>query len=112
MDEETRDPNLQAWFAETTEPLHDTVFTQSVMQDVDRIRRWKIARRAVLALTLALISVPAQDIGVIVAEAFVAQLVNVPNQAVAVLLAPINSVGGVLSMVLLLIRAMHRRLFT
>ena len=111
MDEESKDPNLQAWFAEATVPAHEAAFTQSVLQEVDRARRWKIARRVMLALALALISIPAQDIGLIIADAFLAQLVNVPNQTVAVVLAPINSVGGVLSMVLLLIRAIHRRLF-
>ncbi len=111
MDDDSKDQDLQAWFDEVTEPAQEAVFTQSVMQEVDRARRWKIARRVALALALALLSVPAQDIGLLIAEAFVAQLIDVPNQAVAVVLAPINSVGGVLSMVLLLIRAIHRRLF-
>ena len=111
MDEETRDPNLQAWFAEAAEPLNDSVFTQTVMEEINRVRRWQFAQRVALAITLALMSIPAQDIGLIIAEALLTELVNVPNQLAAVVLAPINSVGGVLSVVLLLLRAMHRRLF-
>jgi len=42
----------------------------------------------------------------------IVSLVRIDNQLVATLLAPINSVGGVLSVTLLLIRAAHKRLFT
>ena len=112
MMDEARDSQLQALFDKHDENLPDGLFTAEVVQGARKIRRIAIVRRAMLAVLLALLAVPLQDYALEFAEVLIVSLVQIDNALVAQLLAPINSVGGVLSVTLLLIRAAHKRLFT
>ncbi len=98
------------WFSNSAAPVDETDFTDRVMAETRALRRRKIARRAMLGLLLAALSIPLQDIGIAVAEVAMVQLVEINNQLAAEVLAPINSVGGVLSAVLLFLRTVYRRL--
>ncbi len=111
MNESERDPQLQAWFAEVAEVPAGDDFTARVMGQTRRLRRRRIVRRVSLGLGLALLAVPLQDVAVALTHVLVITLVDLDNALLATLLAPVNTVGSVLSAVLLLLRAGHRRLF-
>ena len=98
------------WFGDTREALDEARFTEGVMVKAKRLRRRKIALRILLGVILAVISIPAQDLGMAVAEVAMVQLVEINNQIAADLLAPINSVGGILSGVLLFLRHVYRHM--
>jgi hypothetical protein len=111
-----QDPNLQALFAQPADDLAEApvsdAFTKDVMQQTDRLKRRRIILRVCLALALALLSPPLQDFGLAMAQTLVQSLVDVENRLLAQALAPLNTVGGLLSVVLLILRAAHKRLFT
>lgn len=102
--------NVADWFGDTHAALDEARFTDSVMAEARRLRRRKIALRVLLAVLLALISIPAQDLGMAIAQVAMVQLVEINNQIAAEVLAPINSLGGVLSAVLLFLRTVYRRM--
>ena len=107
------DQALQQLFATAdTEPQpNDPDFTNEVMAGVDRRKRHIIMRRILIGLLLALIAIPLEDAALILTQWLVLSLVNIDNRLLADLLAPINSVGSLLSVVLLALRVFHKRLF-
>ena len=111
-----QDPKLQALFAQPLDSLAEApandAFTEEVMQQTDRLKRKRIILRICLALALALLSPPLQDFALATAQTLVLSLVDLENRLLAQLLAPLNTVGGLLSVVLLVLRAAHKRLFT
>ena len=112
MTSDDRDPALQALFSDASEDLISDAFTEQVMLQADRLKRRAIGVRASAALALALLGIPLQDVALELTEVLILTLVAIDNSLVAQLLAPINTVGGLLSLVLLVIRAVHRRLFS
>ena len=112
MTADERDPQLQALFAAQAKELPAEPFTANIVAEVNRRRRRAIVWRVLIALTLALLSIPLKDVALQFTQLLVVALVEIENQLVAQLLAPINTVGGLLSVTLLLMRAAHRRLFT
>lgn len=109
---ESRDPQLQALFAAVDAELPAQPFAAELLEQVAHARRKAIARRAVIALMLALVGIPLQDYALAFAELLIVSLIEIENQLAAQVLAPINSVGGLLSITLLVIRAAHKKLFT
>ena len=105
------DPQLQALFANNHQNSGDAVFTERVMPQVDRLRRRKFMMRAILAMIVATFAVPFKDGALALSQVMIVSLIELEAGLVAELLAPINSVGGVLSIVLLILRATHKRLF-
>jgi hypothetical protein len=112
MTDRPLDPQLQALFAQSEENLPADQFTTQVMQGARKVRVRAIARRALFAVLLAGLAMPLQDFALEFAHVLIVSLVQIENDLVAQLLAPINSVGGALSLTLLLIRAGHKKLFT
>ena len=107
-----RDPTLQALFAQSQTGLPAEPFTSAVLEKVNQRRRWTIARQALYAVSLALISISLEDYALQFAHVLVVALVQIENELAAQLLAPLNSIGGLLVITFLLIRAAHRKLFT
>jgi hypothetical protein len=107
------DPALQQLFADTgsAPQLDDPDFTKEVMAGVDRRKRHVIVRRVLLGLALALIAIPLEDAALVLTQWLVLSLVKIDSGLLADLLAPINSVGSLLSMVLLALRVGYKRLF-
>ncbi len=81
------------------------------MQETDRAKRRTWLRRFAIGLALSLLAAPVQDFGLAFTEILVSSLVEVEQTFVAQILAPINSVGSLLSMLLLGLRIMHKRIF-
>lgn len=111
MTDPDRDQELQALFAAAKEDLDGRDFSREVRTGTQRLRRRRIARRASVALGLSLLAMPMQDVALAVSQLMIVSLVELEAGLVAELLAPINSVGGLLSAVLLVLRLAHKRLF-
>ena len=108
-----RDPLLEKLFAESKcEPAGD-VFCEGVMASVERRRRNVFAGRisivALLLLSELLLSAPLQNSFGIVTEALGGALFAVNNEWLAMAVEPINSIAGVVGVVLLGLLTVYRR---
>ena len=106
------DSQLLALFAEAQarEQLDTEQFMQQMRHSVDRQYRRNIAWRVGMGLLLLLITTPMQDIAVALAPLFVTQIIDIPNQLVAQVLAPVNTVGAIVSLILLGVRLTQKKL--
>ena len=86
------------------------VFVDIVSQQTRSARRQRLLRRVMLTGMLALLAIPGQDLAMVFTEVALTELVRLDNVLVSVLLAPVNTVGGVLSLVLFTLRMVYRRL--
>ena len=108
-----RDPQLEALFVQAETELADDGYVDKVM---DRLRRQRrnslIGRFAAVGLLVVLellLSAPLQNSAAAIAEALSTSLVSVEDRWLAFALAPINSVAGVLGMLLVGMHFLYRR---
>ena len=110
-----QDPRLQALFAKAGEINKGEAFTDQVMQQVDRVRRKASAGWLGIALLFAVfawwISGPIVHATSLLLGILPASLVDINDQFVADLLAPVNSVAGVVALLFLLLRFVYKKLF-
>lgn len=109
-----RDPLLESLFAQTNVELNDDDFSEQVMTMVERRRRnVMIGRVGFLALLLAfefLLSAPLQNSVGTVTQALSVSLLDVGNEWLAVIVAPLNSIAGLMGMLLLGLHTLYRRM--
>lgn len=109
-----RDPLLESLFAQTNIELSDSDFAERVMSMVEKRRRNVLLGRvgivALLVLLELLLSAPLQNSVGAATEALSASLLDVGNEWFAVIVEPINSVAGLLGMLLLGLHAIYRRI--
>ena len=106
---EERDPEIQAWFARTEVPLTEPDFISPLMDRVNRAHRQRLVFRGLVAILLFTFGALFRDDGIALAQLIMTQLVPIDGELTRTLLAPINSVGFILSMVILLLRFIYRR---
>lgn len=106
------DPQLQHLFTQAAEAeqLDETQFLRTMRAQIDQQYRRNILWRVGLGLLVVLAAMPIQDVVVALAPLFVTRIIDVPNQLVADLLAPINSIGSVITLALLGVRLTQKRL--
>jgi hypothetical protein len=107
-----RDPALAAVFDAAQADLPEGAFVERVMHGVDVLHRRAVAQRVGMGLLFSLLAMPLQDMVIPLTHVLVQSLIEVDNRLLAEMLAPVNTVGGALSFVLLALRAGHKRLFT
>jgi hypothetical protein len=110
-----RDPLLESFFdAADTAPDNDE-FTDSVVRQMKKRRhRVLLGRVAVLALLVLLeilLESPLKTSLGIAAEVLGRSLVDVDGEWLAFLLAPVNSIAGIVGVTLLALNLLYRRLF-
>lgn len=110
-EDQTLDSDLLAVFETNNQRLDGGLFEERLQTALVRRHRWTLARRACFALGLALLLAPVQDVALDLSAVLLTRLVEIENRLAAELLAPINTVGGIVSLSLLGIRLAHRRLF-
>lgn len=106
-----KNPDIQRLFAQAENRFDDDQFTADVMSGTDRLRRKKIILRLVIGLVVSAVMIPMQDIALAFTQVLMTSLVHLDNTLVAQLLAPVNSVGGVMSAIVLGLRVIHKRIF-
>ncbi|MDA1076388.1 MAG: hypothetical protein O3A63_16765 [Proteobacteria bacterium] len=117
MSTQDLDPFVQNLFGEAfpfeSGPVEtdDDAFTRQVLAQTDRMKRRKLLFRIALVLALAIVAVPMQDLVIGLTHVLVQSVFSIEDRLIAQLLAPINTVGTLLSAVLFSIRAVHKRLF-
>jgi len=107
-----RDPVLQALFASPQEDLAGEVFTMRVMSQTDNLKSRATIRRVFIGLALGLLTIPLQELAVPLTQLMVVSLFDLDNLVLAQVLAPLNTVGSALSMVLLGMRVVYKRIFS
>ena len=109
-----RDPLLESLLMREESELSDSEFTQNVMTNVENRRRnvlvGRVAIFALLILFEVLLSAPLQNsVGTI--TAFLnTSIFDLGNEYAAQILAPLNSIAGVIGMLLLGAHYFYRRM--
>ncbi|MGI9236087.1 MAG: hypothetical protein ACR2QZ_01735 [Woeseiaceae bacterium] len=109
-----RDPVLESLFAQASVELHEIDFAGQVMASVEKRRRnVLIGRIGFLVLLVAfefLLSAPLQNSIGAVTQAMGTSLLDISNEWLAVMVAPLNSIAGLLGMLLLGLHTIYRRM--
>ena len=111
MTDDDHDPTLDELFSEFDDDLPGEQFTGEVMVRTDRAKRWIVARRIALGILLGLLAIPLENFALAFAHILAVTLIDLEHGLVAQLLAPVNTVGSLLSVVLLGLRIVHKRIF-
>jgi len=112
LTEHDRDDLLRETFANANVELAGDSFTADVMSQADRLKRRLIIRRILVGLVFSLIAIPLEDFVLAFSQFLLMSLVELEDSLAAQLLAPVNSVAGLLSFFLLALRIAHKRLFS
>ena len=108
-----RDPLLEKLFAESRNEPFDAAFCDRVMENVEKRRRTVFAGRiaivALLLLSELLLSAPLQNSFGVVTEALGRALFSVNNEWLATAVEPVNSIAGVIGVILLGLLTLYRR---
>lgn len=109
-----RDPVIEALFARAERPLTDDAYTAQVMARIERRRRVVMLGRfgfvAVLVAFEMLLSAPLQNSVGAFTQALGTALFNVENEWLAAATAPLNSIAGIIGLLLLGLHALYRRM--
>lgn len=109
-----RDPLLETLFEQADKELRDEDFTSEVIKGVQgRRRRILLGRIAVIVMLIALevlLESPVQQSLGVVAEVLGTSLVSIEGEWLGFVLGPVNSIAGLLGIVLLGIHALYRKM--
>ncbi len=109
-----RDPLLESLFAQSVREPANGNFQTKVMASVEKRRRTVLfGRIAIVALLIALellLSSPMQNSVGMMTEALSTSLVEVTNEWLAAAVAPLNSVAGLVGMLLLGVHTLYRKM--
>ncbi|MDJ0908124.1 MAG: hypothetical protein QNI99_02955 [Woeseiaceae bacterium] len=110
---EERDPKLEALFIQAEENLADDGYVDAVVGSLRRHRRNSLIGRFTAVLLLValefLLSAPFQNSAAAIANALSMSLIDIEGQWLAFALAPLNSVAGLLGMLLIWLHFLYRR---
>jgi hypothetical protein len=110
-----RDPVLEALFEEARQDLSDERFTEAVVARAEARRRRVLSGRLAIAVLLVafelLLDAPLQHSLGALAEALNTPLFDTGTQWFAILLTPLNSLAGIVGLVLVGVHFLYRKLF-
>ncbi len=108
-----RDPVLEALFDKARPEFNENGFVEKVMARVDRRRRMVFSGRLVIAALILLLeflpSSPLQNSVGTLTQALGANLVDLNTDWLAFIFEPVNSIAGVVGMILLGLHFVYRR---
>ena len=109
-----RDPLLESLFSQAEHELVEDKFTVQVMDRVKKRRRnVLIGRVAIVALIIVLellLSTPLQNTAGVMTQALSTSLIEVESEWLTLVFAPLNSIAGLIGMVLLGMQFLYRRM--
>ena len=111
---EHRDPLLESLFEKAEETLQDESFTAEVSEGVRNRRRRVLAGRLLVAVLLLVLELvldsPLQASLGVVGDALVTSIYPVGHDWLAFILAPVNTVAGLIGLILLILHFVFRKL--
>ena len=109
-----RDPLLDSLFAEAANEQADDNFTAKVMLGIEKRRRKVIIGRiGIIGLLFAfefLLSAPLQNSVGVLADTLSMSLIPIQGEWLAAAFAPLNSIAGLIGMLLRGLHTLHRRM--
>lgn len=109
-----RDPFLESLFAQTSVELNEDNFIERVMATVEKRRRniliGRIGFVVLLVVLDLLLSAPLQNSVGAVTQALSTSLLDISNEWLAVIVAPLNSIAGIIGMLLLGLHTIYRKM--
>jgi hypothetical protein len=109
-----RDPLLESLFSQAENELVEDKFTVRVMAGVKKRRRnVLIGRLAIVAALVALellLSAPLQNTAGAITQVLDVSLIEVESEWLSLVFAPLNSIAGLLGMLLLGMQFLYRRM--
>ena len=109
-----RDPWLDSLFAQADRSVTENGFTAQVMARVEKRRRNVfIGRIAVVVLIVALellLSAPLQNVVGAFAQALSTQLIELDSEWLSAVISPLNSIAGLIGVILLGIHFIYRKI--
>jgi len=109
-----RDPWLESMFVQANRNLADDDYIRQVMVRVEQRRRnVLIGRLALVALLVVfelLLSAPLQNTVGAITQALSATLLELENEWVALVFAPLNSIAGLIGIMLLGLQFLYRKM--
>ncbi len=108
MSEYANDNEISTLFTEP-ELQADPAFTETVMAQVQQQHEQLRRRRMLVGILLGLLLIPLEDLAIGIAHLLAVSLIQIEHELASQLLAPINTVGALLSLVLLLLRMTRSR---
>ena len=108
MTDEERDPTLHAFFARSTEELAAGPFTDQVMAKTEKLQRKVLIGRISVGMVAALLALAFQDLALLLTQI---PLLVVESELLAQILAPINHLGAIVSLLLIGLRIAYRKIF-
>jgi len=111
---DARDPLLESLFAQAESAPADDNFIAEVMANIDkRHRNVFIGRIAIVALLVTfelVMASPMQNFVGVIAETMSTSLIEVTNEWLSTAVAPVNSIAGLMGMLLLGLHTFFRRM--
>ncbi len=109
-----RDPALEALFTSAEQELRDDAFTSAVKRRIDRRGKRVIAGRlaavALLVILEVLLESPLQLSLGVAAEILSTTLIPLDDEWLAFVLSPINSIAGLIGLMLIATQHLYRRI--
>ena len=109
-----RDPLLESLFSQAERELVEDKFTVQVMDRVKKRRRnVLIGRVAIVALIVVLellLSAPLQNTAGVITQSLGTSLIEVESEWLTLVFAPLNSIAGLIGMLLLGMQFLYRRM--
>ena len=106
-----RDPMLQALFDAARRPLPGDGFTIQLMARAERLRRRELLLRGFVGACVAVLAVPLQDYMLPLTELMMTSLIEVDGGLLSIVIAPINTLGALLSLGFFGLRKARQKLF-
>ncbi|MGI9203498.1 MAG: hypothetical protein ACR2Q3_05790 [Woeseiaceae bacterium] len=111
---DARDPFLESMFVQAEQNLADDDYIKQVMDRVEKRRRNVLAGQFALILLLVvfelLLSAPLQNTVGAITQALSESLLELENEWIALLFAPMNSIAGLIGIMLLGMQFLYRKI--
>lgn len=108
MTNDERDPTLQRLFTEARQTLDGEEFTDRVMALTRKRKTKLVVGRIGIGLVLVVLAISLQDVVVLLTQIPVIEL---DEGLMGELVAPVNHLGALLSLGLILVRVAYRKIF-
>ena len=109
-----RDPLLESLFSQAEHELVEDEFTVQVMDGVKKRRRNVLIGRLAIVVSLValelLLSSPLQDTAGVITQVLGMSLIEVESEWLTMVFGPLNSIAGLLGMLLIGMQFLYRRM--